>query len=179
MVVPRVETNESTIRYGSGRRPIREFHLTASRLRATVWDQGATLVGIEIPDGTNFVQARERDADFGSADPAGFMGSTIGRFANRIADARFVLDGVDYRLAANDGSHTLHGGPVGFDRRIWTSGILEEADRVGVRFGLQSSDGDQGFPGNLDVTVTYWLATDERLILEYEATCDAPTGTWR
>lgn len=175
MQVPSVEIVETSARFGDARRPIRSYQLSSGRLSATVWDYGATLVAVEAPDGTNFVQAQSADFDFGGEDPSGFMGATVGRYANRIADARFELDGTEYRLAPNDGSHTLHGGPAGFDRRTWTAEVLETAERVGLRCSLLSEDGDQGFPGTLSVSVTFWLETDDRLIFEYEATCDAPT----
>ena len=175
MHAPSVEIVETSIRFGGARRPIRAFKLFSGRLSATIWDHGATLVAVETPDGSNFVQARGPDSDFGAEDRGGFMGSTIGRYANRIANARFDLDGAEYHLVANDGPHTLHGGPVGFDRRAWVAEVLERPDRVGVRCSLQSEDGDQGFPGNLSVSVTFWLEPNDRLVLEYEATCDAPT----
>lgn len=175
MHAPSVEIGETTIRFGDALRAVRVFKLRNGQLSATVWDHGATLVAVETPDGSNFVQARRVDADFGAQDPGGFMGSTIGRYANRIANARFELDGSEHLLVANDGHHTLHGGPAGFDRRTWAAEVLDGPDRIGVRCSLLSEAGDQGFPGDLAVSVTFWLETDDRLVLEYEATCDAPT----
>ena len=175
MYAPSVEIGETSVRFGDARRSVRAFKLFNGRLSATVWDHGATLVAVETPDGSNFVQARSPDADFGADDRGGFMGSTIGRYANRIANARFDLDGAEHHPVANDGPHTLHGGPFGFDRRAWAAEVLDGLDRVGVRCSLQSEDGDQGFPGNLSVSVSFWLEADDRLAFEYEATCDAPT----
>lgn len=175
MQAPSAQTGETSIRFGDARRAIRVFKLFNGRLSATVWDHGATLVAVETPDGSNLVQARSPDSDFDADDRGGFVGSTIGRYANRIANARFELDGAEYLLPANDGPHALHGGPAGFDCRIWTAEVLESPDRVGVRCSLLSDDGDQGFPGNLSVSVTFWLNADDHLVFEYEATCDAPT----
>ncbi len=141
----------------------------------TVWDHGATLVAVEIPDGTNLIRPRDPEADYAAVDRGGFMGVTIGRYANRIAYGRFEIDGTAYRVQPNDGTHTLHGGALGFDCRVWSAEAVALADRVGVRFGLRSTDGDQGFPGNLDVVVTHWLTTGGQVIFEYEAVTDAPT----
>ena len=80
-----------------------------------------------------------------------YLGAIIGRVANRIAGARFSLDGIEYKLSANDGQHSLHGGRRGFDQVVWNA----EEIAGGVRLTHQSPDGDKGYPGNLDVTVTY------------------------
>lgn len=139
-----------------------------------VWDQGATLVAVELENGTNLVQAPVIGDDLAATD-RGYRGSTIGRYANRIANARFSLGGTDYSLDANDGPHTLHGGEIGFDQLHWRAEPLKRTDSVGVRFSVRSPDGDQGFPGNLDAAVTYWLTAANELVFEYEAVCDAPT----
>lgn len=172
---PWIEQREIAIRYGSSRRPIREFHLNVGSMSITVWDQGATLVAAEIPGGTNLIQPRDPEADYCAVDRGGFMGVTIGRYANRIANSRFQLDGAEHQLSTNDGPHTLHGGAAGFDCRVWSAEPVALADRVGVRFGLTSPDGDGGFPGTLNVVVTQWLTTANQVIFEYEAVTDAPT----
>ena len=103
-----------------------------------------------------------------------FIGCIIGRFANRIAGAAFVLDGVRFQLTANDGSHHLHGGSLGFGKRVWR--VLEFAPGASarLRLGLRSADGEEGYPGNLDVSAEFGLDSDQ-LSLRFEATCDAPT----
>jgi galactose mutarotase-like enzyme len=104
-------------------------------------------------------------------DPDGYAGATIGRSANRIAGGRFELDGVERRLPVNDRGNTLHGGPDGFDARTWT---VLETGRCHVVLGLVSPDGDQGFPGELDVQAR--LEVDgPRLATSYDATTSAPT----
>jgi aldose 1-epimerase len=113
----------------------------------------------------------------GHSDPrtyvtdGGYLGATIGRFGNRIAGARFDLDGETHELTANEGTTTLHGGVDGFDHRAWTV-VDRRADSV--TFGLHSPDGDQGFPGALDVTVTY-AALPGRVRIDYTAVSDCDT----
>ena len=116
----------------------------------------------------------------GYADLAGYeahngnthFGALIGRYANRIAHGRFTLDGTEHRLPVNDGPNSLHGGPDGFGRRLWSmAGLGEDA----VRLTLGSPDGEAGYPGNLDIEVVYRLTDDNELIIEYGASCDAAT----
>lgn len=99
------------------------------------------------------------------------LGGIIGRYANRIANAQFTLDGKTYRLAANDGRHHLHGGVMGFDKRVWRAAC--GASSLELRY--LSPDGEEGYPGNLDVRVTYTLTDDNELVVEYYATTDKPT----
>jgi len=94
---------------------------------------------------------------------------------NRIANAKFTLDGKTYALPANSGTLTLHGGKVGFDRRVWKAEALAEAHVASVRLTYLSPDGEEGFPGNLSVTVTYSLIDGNALKIEYRATTDKPT----
>ncbi len=101
----------------------------------------------------------------------GSMGALVGRYANRIGGAAFSLNGKEYRLAANNGVNHLHGGPKGFDKRVWT---LEEAADNSVLFSIFSPDGDEGYPGALTVRARYTLA-DGALRIDYEAGCDADT----
>lgn len=105
----------------------------------------------------------------------GYQGALIGRYANRIAQATFTLDGVAYPLAKNDGPHHLHGGLRGFDKAVWLADPFVSADGPAVRFYYRSSDGEEGYPGNLDVQVTYTLTTDHALVLQYEALADRKT----
>lgn len=103
------------------------------------------------------------------------MGSVVGRYGNRIAKARFNLDGKTYRLAANDGENHLHGGVKGFDRLVWSGEEVRRGEDVGVAFGLVSPDGDESYPGRLKATVTYTLTPRDELVVEYLATTDKPT----
>jgi len=104
-----------------------------------------------------------------------YFGVTVGRFANRIGEAKFSLEGKDYSLYKNDGKNTLHGGRVGFSRQIWQAEAYEERDGVFVRFELKSSDGDEGYPGNLKTVVSYGLTKSNELVAVYEASVDAPS----
>jgi aldose 1-epimerase len=103
------------------------------------------------------------------------FGGIIGRYANRIGNATFILDGKKYRLVANDGKNTLHGGVVGFDKKLWSAEKFSDSTKVGIHLSLLSPDGDQGFPGNLKVTVTYTLTNANELKIDYEATTDKAT----
>ncbi|WP_439510110.1 aldose epimerase family protein [Marinimicrobium koreense] len=104
-----------------------------------------------------------------------YFGALIGRFGNRIAGGQFELDGVEYRLDQNDGENHLHGGVEGFDKKLWDAEPFEDDRGAGVRLSLVSPDGDQGYPGNLSVTVEYWLTDDNQLITDYRATTDKAT----
>jgi aldose 1-epimerase len=104
-----------------------------------------------------------------------FFGVVAGRYANRIRDGRFTLDGREVQLPRNDGPNHLHGGPEGFDRRTWRAEDATENGQPAIRLSLTSEDGDQGYPGRLDASVTYLLTTDDALEVRYEATTDAPT----
>ena len=101
-----------------------------------------------------------------------YFNSTCGRFANRIKDGKFTLDGKEYTLAVNNGPNHLHGGLVGFNMRVWEVKSSSENKIVLHHF---SPDGEEGYPGNLDVTVTYELSDENELKIHYEATTDQPT----
>lgn len=104
-----------------------------------------------------------------------YFGALIGRYGNRIAKGRFTLDGQTYTLATNGGPNHLHGGVEGFDKKVWSAEPFSGADAAGVKLGLLSPDGDQGYPGTLRVTAIYTLTDDDELILELRATTDKPT----
>ena len=107
--------------------------------------------------------------------PHPFFGGTIGRYANRIAQGRFALDGIEYQLAINNPPHSLHGGQIGFDRRAWKAEALENPGGAAVRFSYLSTDGEENYPGNVRVTVTYTLTESDELKLEYTAETDKAT----
>ncbi|EUJ32547.1 aldose epimerase family protein [Listeria cornellensis] len=104
-----------------------------------------------------------------------YFGALVGRVAGRIGDARFELDGKTYQLEKNEGKNILHGGPDNFSKRMWDAKRLETADEIGVVFSLTCPDGDNGFPGNLDVRVTYTLNNANEWRIKYEAKSDAAT----
>jgi aldose 1-epimerase len=132
---------------------------------------GAGITGIYVRDR----QGRVGDV---SVDEGGSAGKVVGRYANRIAGARFALDGRVYQLAANEGANTLHGGPDGFTKRTWKTGATRtsiDGSTMSVEFSLNSPAGDQGFPGNLGCNVVYSFDDEAALRIAYGATSDAPT----
>jgi len=145
---------------------------------AKVMTYGAIITEIKVPDRlgamTNVVLGA------GDFDPyrKGFPASAavIGRFANRIARARFTLDGLEYKLAANNGPNHLHGGRMGFAQVVWQSKALPASQHeASIQFAYLSKDGEEGYPGNLTVKVTYTLTDDNELRIDYEATADKAT----
>lgn len=104
-----------------------------------------------------------------------YFGAIIGRVGNRIANASFTLDGITYELGANNGPNNLHGGPQGFDKKLWLAEPFENEKGQGLKLNLLSEDGDQGFPGNLSVTVIYQLTDDDEVVVDYSATTDKST----
>ncbi|MBK8188730.1 MAG: galactose mutarotase [Cellvibrio sp.] len=104
-----------------------------------------------------------------------YFGAIIGRYGNRIANASFQLNGKNYQLAANNGTNNLHGGPIGFDKRVWQTETFTDAKGQGLKLHLLSQDGDQGFPANLQVTVTYQFTEKNELVVDYVATTDQTT----
>lgn len=139
----------------------------------TLMDWGATLLSARIPLSDGSV----REALLGCASPehyqdqAAFLGASIGRYANRIADSRYTCNGETVTLLPSQGVNQLHGGPNGFDKRRWQ--IVNQNERQ-VLFALTSDDGDQGFPGNLGATAQYRLTDDNRISITYRATVDKP-----
>ena len=104
-----------------------------------------------------------------------YFGAIIGRYGNRIGKARFAIDGTEYRLAANNGPNHLHGGVKGFDKVVWNAEPSETSEGSRITFTRMSPDGEEGYPGALHTKVTYTLTHDNDLVIEYEATTDAPT----
>ncbi len=132
---------------------------------------------LSVPDRagkpTDVVLGFDRVEDYRRDHPC--FGATVGRVANRIGGGGFTLDGRDYVLAKNDGQNTLHGGARGFDKRVWEATSGEDASGSWVCFARTSPDGEEGFPGNLDATVTYRLTPSSELVIEMTATTDQPT----
>ncbi|WP_343518586.1 aldose epimerase family protein [Sphingomonas sp.] len=149
----------------------------ANGVKARILTYGATLQSLVAPgrDGkaAEITLGYDDVADY-EARP-NYFGVTVGRYANRIADGRFKLDGRDYQLTQNDGANSLHGGKQGFDKRIWKIVSVTSGPTAKVVLGLISPDGDQGYPGKLDVTVSYALNDGGDLTIEFAARTDKPT----
>lgn len=111
----------------------------------------------------------------GYLGPHPCFGTLIGRYGNRIGGASFKIDGQRFDLPKNDGENTLHGGDNGFDKKLWTATTVQGDNVIGVELSGMSPDGDEGFPGNLEVTVSYLLDNENALTIEYEATTDKAT----
>jgi len=139
---------------------------------------GATIQAFNAPDRNGHVDDITIGYDTVQAyfDAPNYWGQTIGRYANRIAMGRFTLDGKSYQLTQNNDTNSLHGGTEGFDKRNWKLVSMSETGGVArAVMTLRSPSGDQGYPGNLDVTVTYTLDDAGSLTIDFAATTDAPT----
>jgi aldose 1-epimerase len=111
----------------------------------------------------------------GYLENAPYFGAIVGRYANRIAKGKFVLDGKEYTLAVNNGPNHLHGGIKGFDKVVWDAEEIKGENNPGLKLHYLSKDGEEGYPGNLDVTVIYSINDDNELKIEYSAKTDKPT----
>jgi aldose 1-epimerase len=138
---------------------------------------GGTIVSLSVPDRDGHVAdvVLGHDSLEGYIGDSNYFGAIIGRFANRIAKARFTLDGKTYQLAANNGPNHLHGGRTGFDRVVWRPAVYCTDRAAGLALSYTSPDGEEGYPGDLDVRVTYTLTDRNELVVEYLATTDRPT----
>lgn len=148
-------------------------------IRVGLLSLGAAIHQVDVPDSAGALgPVHLALADLAAyADPTlnPHLGATVGRYANRIANGRFTLDGIVYDLDINNGPNTLHGGHRGFDRLAWDVVVVEDgAHEAAVTFALHSPDGDMGFPGAVDASVTYRVAP-ARIWIEMSATSDAPT----
>jgi aldose 1-epimerase len=138
---------------------------------------GAAIASIKVPDRAGRFDDIVTGFDNleGYLSRSRFFGAIAGRYANRIANARFTLDGKTYELAANNGKNHLHGGRRGFDKVVWKGTPFERDGNSGVTLTYLSPDGDEGYPGTLTATVTYTLTASDELSLDYEATTDKAT----
>jgi aldose 1-epimerase len=149
----------------------------ATGMIARLTSHGASLMSLIVPDRGG----APIDIVLGFDDPEEYrghhpcFGATLGRVANRIAGGRFTLDGREYAVTPNDGAHTLHGGSLGFDKRAWEASSGEGAQGRWVSFSRTSLDGEEGFPGDLEVRVVYQLTPLDELVIEMTATTDRPT----
>lgn len=149
----------------------------ANGVEASIMNLGAILVSLKAPDkaGTSADIVLGFDSLDGYMKPNPYFGAVVGRYGNRIAKGRFTLNGTTYKLAVNNGENHLHGGIKGFDKAIWSAHALESPDKPGVELKYVSKDGEEGYPGNLDVTVTYTLSPSNELEIDYLATTDKDT----
>ena len=149
----------------------------ANGLQVNLMTYGATLQSIMVPDRdgamANVALGFDNIDDYAALSP--FFGATIGRYANRIALGTFELNGNTYQIAVNNGVNTLHGGNRGFDKYVWDAEDVSGSDGPAVMFSRLSPDGEENYPGNLMVSVTFTLNDDDELQLDYSATTDATT----
>ena len=138
---------------------------------------GGIITSLRVPDGEGMFDdiVLGYDSLDGYVDAHPYFGAIVGRYANRIAGATFTLDGRAYALAANNGPNALHGGIKGFDKVVWAAEPFEDDEGVGLVFRYSSPDGEEGYPGTLDATVTYTLTNANELIVDFYAVTDKPT----
>lgn len=151
----------------------------AHGLEVRISNYGGTIIGLATPDRTGKMAdiVRAFDSLQGYVDPTNdkyYYGAIIGRFANVIKDGRFTLEGRAVQLPINSNKNNLHGGPVGFNKRIWTA-VAKDGASPSLTLTYTSPDGENGFPGTLKATVIYTLTADNALRMEYRATTDRPT----
>ncbi|OGV72366.1 MAG: galactose mutarotase [Lentisphaerae bacterium RIFOXYB12_FULL_65_16] len=154
------------------------FTLTnANGVEARITNYGGIVVTLRVPDRagtmTDVVLGYETLAEYLKVTP--YFGCLVGRYGNRIANGRFVLDGREYRLAQNNGTNHLHGGLVGFDKVVWQAKPKETKSGPALELTYVSADGEEGYPGKLSVKAVYTLTAKNGLRLDYTATTDKPT----
>ena len=156
-------------------KPAKVIHLTNNNgMSVSVMDVGATWLSCRLPIGnephTGFREVLLRSLNMTEhKQQQAYLGAVVGRFANRIKDGQFSLGERVYTVVNNEGRNSLHGGGDGFDKRRWK--VRNQTEQA-VTFTLFSVDGDQGYPGNSDVSVTYTLTEQNRVQILYQATCD-------
>ena len=149
----------------------------ANGMTVKLINYGGIVTHLMVPNGDGHPEdvVLGYDSLQGYLDETPYFGALIGRYGNRIAKGRFELDGQTYQLATNNGPNHLHGGIKGFDKVVWNAEDFIEPEQAGVILTYLSPDGEEGYPGNLDVKVTYTLTNDNELKIDYHATTDAPT----
>ena len=142
-----------------------------------VMNYGGIIVSLKVPDKNGVVEdvtlGYDSLKDYVKASP--FFGALIGRYGNRIAKGKFTLDGKQHTLAANNGVNHLHGGPKGFDKVFWNIQDASDSIEAKLKLTYQSKDGEEGYPGNLNVEVMYSLTNENEVKIEYKATTDKKT----
>lgn len=157
-------------------RQVQLFTLTNDNgMEVSITNYGGIVTSIRVPDKNGNIEDVVLGFDdleqYKSGHP--FFGAIAGRYANRIANGQFELNGEVYELATNDGENHLHGGVEGFDKKLWDAEVNEDENSVSLSY--LSSDGEEGYPGNLDVDVTYTLTDENELQIDYHATTDKAT----
>jgi len=153
-----------------------------NQVTVKITNYGAIITSIETPDKngviTNIACGFEKFESYQSPEYLGsypYFGCVCGRVCNRIANGKFTLDGKNYTLAVNNGPNALHGGLVGFDKKIWSAELIETNEKVGVKLSYLSPDMEEGYPGNAAITCTYSLNNNNELAIEYTAETDKKT----
>lgn len=151
------------------------YTMTSGNITVTLSQFGGAIVNLYVPDRngkkTDIVCGYDALFDYENAD--GYQGALIGRFGNRIGKGKFTLDGKEYSLYCNDGENHLHGGAVGFSHKVWKAETCESENKV--TFSYLSPDGEENYPGNLQISVEYQIMDGKALSLTYRATCDKKT----
>ncbi len=149
----------------------------ANGIELDVTNYGGIITRLVTPDakgqGADIVLGYDNLPQYVDNNP--YFGAIIGRYGNRIAGGKFALNGTSYQLDTNDGANHLHGGVQGFDKKLWQAKTVQQQDGVGLVLSLLSPDGDQGYPGNLKVEVTYLLTNSNELQMTFQATTDKTT----
>jgi aldose 1-epimerase len=149
----------------------------SNNIKVKITNYGGIVTSITVPDKKGQVKeitlGFDNLKDYLAGHP--YFGAIIGRFANRIAGGRFILNGTEYSVICNEGPNHLHGGYTGFDKVLWEANEIKELDRAGVELSYRSKDGEEGYPGNLDVKVLYSLNENDELGIEYTAETDKKT----
>ncbi|HEX8525043.1 MAG TPA: aldose epimerase family protein [Tepidisphaeraceae bacterium] len=146
-------------------------------LVAKITNFGGRITELHVPSASgpssNIVLGFDSFEPYAKQNP--YFGAVVGRFANRIAKGKFSIDGQEYQIPQNNGENALHGGPVGFDKLLWRASPSDPNGTPTLRLALDSPDGDQGFPGNVETRITYSLTDKNELRIDYVATTDKPT----
>jgi aldose 1-epimerase len=156
---------------------VHRYSISNGTIALEAINYGAIITSLRVPDRNG----RSGDVVLGHEtlppylDNRAYLGAVVGRYANRVAGGRFELDGTRYQLATNDAANHLHGGVVGFDRRVWNASFGETSDGPSIRFERISPAGEEGYPGTLHVAVTYQVTSSNVVSIRYDATTDAPT----
>ena len=159
-------------------REVNAFVLKNARgMSVQILDLGGVIASIKVPDSSgNFADVTTGfDYPQPYLDGAGYMGAIVGRYANRISGGKFSIDGIDYSLAKNNGDNAIHGGLVGFDKKIWDVEFLVGLHDSKLKLSTFSPDGEEGYPGRVEVSVTYTLNDQNQLTIDYSATSDKAT----
>ncbi|HEX8243630.1 MAG TPA: aldose epimerase family protein [Longimicrobium sp.] len=177
MVTATSRIEQSTFGVTREGREVTCFTLRGGGMTAEVLDYGAIVRALHVPD----ARGRAADVVLGYDDLAGYerdrfyLGAVVGRYANRIRNAAFELDGRRFQLTANASPHHLHGGARGFGKQLWRARAFDDGETAGVVMEHTSPDGDEGYPGKLDVTVTYALSGDGVFGVDFRAATDRAT----